>query len=95
MKTVLKMPYKIVPSKHKRCERHYKIPAADALVVPQRELGAEWACDVRWEDGNGELHVINGIMFSNENLMPLNALIDVKLYELWTHYYPREGNVPK
>jgi hypothetical protein len=34
-------------------------------------------------------------MFSNENLMALNAMIDVKLYELWAHYYQREGNEAK
>jgi hypothetical protein len=95
MKTVLKMPYKIVPSKQKRYEGHYNIPAADALVVPLKELGSESSCDVRWEDSNGELHLINGIMFTNENLVPLNAMLDVKLYEIWSHYYPKEGNNPK
>ena len=90
MNIELNKPYKIVTSKHKRYEEHYQIPAADALVVPLKGLGSESSCDVRWEDSNGELHVITNRMFSNENLMPLNAMIDVKLYEIWSHYYQHE-----
>jgi hypothetical protein len=95
MKIELNKPYKIVPSKHKRYEGHYQIPAADALVVPLKGLGTDSSCDVRWEDNNGELHVINNTVFSNENLIPLNAMFDVKLYELWSHYYQREENETK
>ena len=95
MKVEMNKPYKIVPSKQKRYEGHYQIPAADVLVVPLRELGSESSCDVRWEDSNGELHVISNKMFTNENLTPLNAMIDVKLYEIWSHYYQHEGNEAK
>jgi hypothetical protein len=88
----LKKPYKIIQHKHKRYSEHYKIPAENALVVPLKEFGAEVSCDVRWEDGNGELHVIHQILFTNDNIMPLNPLLEDKLHDLWLHYYGVEND---
>jgi hypothetical protein len=83
----LNKPYKVASSKQKRYEAHYQIPAADALVVPLKEMGEEVSCEIRWEDSNGELQVIQNAMFVKNNLTPLNGLLDVKLFEIWTHYY--------
>lgn len=83
----LNQPYKIVPLRDMRYDRHYNIPSADSLVVPIRNFGDEVLCDVRWENENGELKVLHEKMFINENLIPLNPLIEEKLFELWDHYY--------
>ena len=87
MSIPLNKPYRIVPSKVKRYAAHYQIPAEYSLVVPVKALGEEVLCDIRWEDDNGELHVIHNAMFVNNNLVPLNQLPDGKLFELWNHYY--------
>jgi hypothetical protein len=79
--------YRIIPSKHKRYEAHYKIPSGDVVVIPLKELGEEVSCDIRWEDANGELQVIHNAMFVKDNLVPLNAMLDTKLMEIWSHYY--------
>ena len=91
MNIQLNNPYKITPSKHKRYDAHYNIRSIETLIVPTRLLGDEAACDVRWEDSNGELQVLHNIMFANENLIPVSALTDIKLIELWNHYYQPEG----
>jgi hypothetical protein len=83
----LNQAYRIIPTRFKRYEAHYKIPSADVLVVPLKELGEEVLCDLRWEDSNGVMQVINNVMFVKENLIPLNGMLDVKLLEIWTHYY--------
>ncbi|HYG04268.1 MAG TPA: hypothetical protein VD927_17595 [Chryseosolibacter sp.] len=83
----LNKPYKIIRSRHKRYESHYGIPSAEVVVIPLRQLGADVSCDIRWEDANGQLHVIQQAMFSSDNLEPLNELLDVKLHEIWSHYY--------
>lgn len=83
----LAKPYKIVRERIQRYETHYHVPAERSLVVPLKTLGAEVSCDVRWEDGNGELHLLENKVFVPESLMPLNPLLDTKLYELWKHYY--------
>jgi hypothetical protein len=84
----LKKPYKIIQPKHKKYEAHYLIPADKSLVVPLQVLGEEVSCDVRWENDNGELKAIHNIIFIKDNLIPLNPMIDDKLYSLWLHYYP-------
>jgi hypothetical protein len=86
----LNKPYKIIQPKQKKYEAHYLIPADKSLVVPLKVLGEEVSCDVRWENDNGELKAIHNIVFVNQNLIPLNPVIDEKLYELWQHYYNRE-----
>lgn len=83
----LEKPYKIVRERIKRYESHYNVPAERSLVVPLKAFGSEVSCDVRWEDGNGELHLLQNKIFVSESLMPLNPLLDTKLYELWEHYY--------
>jgi hypothetical protein len=83
----LQKPYKIIPSKFKRYESHYHIPADRVLVVPIKELGTEVMCDVRWEDDNGELKELHNVVFLNDNLVALNPLLDTKLHEIWEHYY--------
>jgi hypothetical protein len=88
----LYQPYKIIGSRHKRYESHYNIPAANVVVVPTKELGDEVLCDIRWEDNNGELRVIEHSMFVKDNLEPLNKLIDLKLLEIWSHYYEKRDN---
>lgn len=88
---VLNKPYIIIPTRLKRYAAHYNIPAAEVVVVPLKALGTESSCDVRWEDQNGELQVLQNLMFSNENLVPLNPLLNKKLYELWSHYYQTEA----
>jgi hypothetical protein len=88
----LNKPYKIVAFRQKRYESHYHIPADKSLVVPLKELGEEVSCDVRWEDSNGELKVLNNVLFVNDNLIPLNAMVDEKLHEIWEHYYNVQKN---
>lgn len=88
MKIQLNKPYKILPTRYKRYESHYQIPALRCLVVPLKELGEEVSCDVRWEDDNGELHLISQKIFVSDNLVPLNGMLESKLYELWQQYYP-------
>jgi hypothetical protein len=83
----LNKPYKIIPLRQKRYEAHYRISAADALIVPIKFLGPEVSCDLRWENANGELEVIYNAMFVIENLIPINEMLDVKLLEIWDHYY--------
>jgi hypothetical protein len=84
----LNKPYRIKPTRQKRYEAHYHMPADYALVVPQKVLGDEVLCDIRWEDQGGQLHVIHNAMFVNDSLVSLNDRPDTKLKELWEHYYP-------
>lgn len=83
----LTKPYKVAEMRVKRYESHYQIPAQRCVVVPLKMLGDEVLCDVRWEDDNGHLHLLENKMFVSDNLVPLNPLIDAKLYEVWMHYY--------
>lgn len=83
----LNKPYKIIDFRQKRYDVHYNIPSANSLVVPVKNFGDEVLCDVRWENENGELKVLHEKMFTNENLIRLNPLIDEKLFEIWAHYY--------
>ena len=83
----LNKPYKIIELRHKRYNAHYDIPSSEVVVIPLRNLGSEVMCDIRWENGNGILEVRHKAMFKSDNLIPLNSMIDDKLFELWTHYY--------
>lgn len=87
MNIKLNKPYKIISEMAKRYEVHYSIPASHALIVPLRSLGDEVSCDVRWEDSDGEVHVIQHKVFVSENIAPINPLAEEKLYELWKFYY--------
>jgi len=93
MNIQLNKPYKIHPAKHKRYDVHYSICSAEALIVPRRDFGDESISEVRWEDDNGELHFASSMVFSNANLIRINAATDVRLIELWDHYYAPEGHV--
>lgn len=83
----LNTPYVALPKKRLKYINHYGITSESFLIVPLRDFGSDVSCDVRWEDGNGELQVRQHMVFSKENLMKLNGLIDDKLQELWNHYY--------
>lgn len=87
MSVHLRQPYTIVASKIRRYSEHYQIPADRCLIVPVKLYGEEISCDVRWEDDNGELHYVTGLLFRAENLEKLNQFVNVKLYELWEHFY--------
>ncbi len=79
--------YKIIETRIKRYNSHYQIPAHDCLVVPLKSYGEDLSCEVRWEDEYGVLHSKSALLFNNENLKPLNPLLDSKLFEIWQHYY--------
>lgn len=82
-----RMPYKIAPLRAKRYASHYNIVPERCLIVPLKTLGNEVSCDIRWEDDNGELFLLENKIFVNENLVPLNSMLEPKLQELWQHYY--------
>jgi hypothetical protein len=86
MSIQLNKPFKIISSRQKRYEEHYQIPAADALVIPTKNLGAEALCEVRWLDSAGEMHAKSNVMFSHENLATLNGLEDERFYDIWNRY---------
>jgi hypothetical protein len=87
MSLKLTKAYKIIPQKFKRYESHYHMPADRSLIVPLKIFGDEVSCDIRWEDDNGELQLLQNKIFLADNLVPLNPMLDVKLHELWQHYY--------
>jgi hypothetical protein len=88
------LPYKITTQRAKRYATHYNILPEKCLIVPIRLFGSEASCDIRWEDDNGELFLLQNKFFVCENLVLLNALLDPKLQELWEHYYDSGLNVP-
>jgi hypothetical protein len=83
----LRTGYKIIETRFKRYIEHYQIPAAECLVVPLKSYGSDLSCEVRWEDEFGVLHSKSGLLFSGENLKPINPMLDSKLFEIWQHYY--------
>lgn len=80
-------PYKIALNRAKRYATHYNIPPEKCLIVPVRLFGPEVSCDIRWEDDNGELHLLQDKFFVCDNLVPLNAMLEPELADLWKHYY--------
>jgi hypothetical protein len=85
--------YKIAPDKAKKYAVHYDIAPEKCLVVPIRLFGNEASCDIRWEDDNGEVILLEKKLFAGENLIPLNAMYDFELYALWKrHYNPASNN---
>jgi hypothetical protein len=87
MSIQLKKPYKIIERKLKKYEAHYQIPSDKCVIVPIKEYGDDVSCDVRWEDDEGIMHAQDKILFSHQNIEPLDALKDFKLHEIWQHYY--------
>jgi hypothetical protein len=86
----LKQPYKIAQHKLKRYSLHYNIPADNCLVIPVKDYGDDVACDVRWEDDNGELQMKERLFFKAENIEPIDGIRNYLLHELWAHYYDRK-----
>jgi hypothetical protein len=86
---LLRRAYKVSAEMARRYTPHYNIPAENALIVPIKILGEEVSCDIRWEDDNGVLHLLEDKVFAIVNLERINALADPKLYELWEHFYKR------
>lgn len=87
MNIKLAKPYKIARERLRRYESHYKIPAMRSLIIPLKELGDEVSCDVRWENENGELQLLQNKIFMRDSLVPINSFSDPELLELWEHYY--------
>lgn len=75
-------PYKIVTSKEKLYREHYGIPASGCLVVPQKRLDEDLSCCVYWLDSSGR-HILYNLMFTSENLEPVDSTGHEELFELW------------
>jgi len=86
------LPYKIEPHQAKKYAAHYNILPQKCLIVPVKLFGNEASCDIRWEDDNGESFLLQNKFFECENLVPLNSMVEVKLHELWQHYYNSGSN---
>lgn len=79
-------PYKVSEHKHKQYQKHYEVPIADCVVVPVKKYGDQISCDLRWKDGSGETKHREDLMFSGAYLLPLDAMKDFKLHDLWEEY---------
>lgn len=86
---LLRRPFKVVAETARQYGPHYNIPTEHSLIVPIKILGEEVSCDIRWEDNNGVLHLLEEKVFAIVNLERVKALADPKLQELWEHYYKR------
>jgi hypothetical protein len=96
MSIALNSPYVVLPRKRLKYLNHYGITSETFLVVPLKDYGSDVSCDVRWEDANGELQVLQQIVFTKDNLVKLNGMLDNTLQELWTHYYSQQhSEVPE
>ena len=82
----LQKPYKILYNRLKRYSLHYEIPAENCVVIPLESFGDDFACDVRWEDNLGVLHLKTRLFFTGSNIEPVNEMKQFNLYELWQHY---------
>lgn len=88
------IPYKIAPLRVKKYAAHYNIVPERCVIIPTKIFGAEASCDIRWENDNGELFLLQNKFFICDNLLPLNAMLEPKLYEIWEHYYESERSAP-
>ncbi len=79
-------PYKVSEHKHKQYHKHYEIPIENCVVVPVKKYGDQISCDLRWKDASGETQQREDLMFSSGYLLPLDAMADFQLYELWEDY---------
>jgi hypothetical protein len=82
----LKKPYKILHHKLKQYSLHYSIPADNCVVIPVRFSGEDVACDVRWVDSDGAHHIKDQLLFTPQNLEPVNEMNNYALFELWQQY---------
>lgn len=83
----LHKPYKIIESKHKRYDSHYKILSAKSVVVPVKQLDQEVLCDICWVNESNECQVLHHAMFVIDNLIPINPMTDDKLSEMFNQHY--------
>lgn len=86
-------PYKISEHKHKQYVRHYEVPIGNCVVVPVKKYGDQISCDLRWKDEAGETQHRDELMFSSAYLLPLDAMKDFKLYDLWEEYTKQTTSV--
>jgi hypothetical protein len=87
MNIKLNKPYKISPDTTRRYQSHYNIPAEQTLVVPIKTFGDQVSCDLHWQDDHGQLHVLQNKIIASENLVPVDASVEVALHELWVKCY--------
>jgi len=78
----LKNPYKIIPIKEKRYNEHYHIPASQCLIIPIKRMDEDVSCHVHWQDRDG-VHTLFNMMFTSENLEPVDSVGHAELFELW------------
>ena len=78
----LRKPYKIVAIKEKLYREHYHIPASECLIVPEKRLDDAVSCCVYWQDNEGR-HTLYNLMFTSENLEPVDSTGHESLFELW------------
>jgi hypothetical protein len=79
-------PYKVSEHKHRQYNKHYEVPIEVCVVVPVKKYGDQISCDLRWKDESGETKRRDDLMFNSAYLLPLDAMKDFKLYELWEEY---------
>ena len=84
-------PSKVSEHKHKQSQKHYEIPVEICVVVPVKKYGDQISCDVRWKDEAGETQQRDELMFSSAYLLPLDAMKDFKLHDLWEEYTKAMG----
>lgn len=92
MNVKMGLAYKIAPDRAKKYAMHYNISPERCLIVPTKLFGDEASCDIRWEDDNGEIVLLQKKLFVCENLIPLSAMYDFELYAIWKYHY---GSVSK
>jgi hypothetical protein len=56
------------------------------VVIPVKKYGDQISCDLRWKDESGETKQRDDLMFSSAYLLPLDAMTDFKLHDLWEEY---------
>ncbi len=79
-------PYKISEHKHHQYQRHYEIPIEKCVVVPVKKYGDQIACNLRWRDESGDVSTREELVFSSAYLLPVDAMKDYALHELWEEY---------
>ncbi len=79
-------PYKVSEHKHPQYRRHYQIPIEKCAVVPVKKYGDQISCHVCWKDDEGNTNSREELMFSSDYLVPVDAMEDFILHELWEEY---------
>lgn len=86
-------PYKVREHKYKQYQKHYDIPIQSCVVIPVKKYGDQISCDLRWKDEAGETNQREELMFSSAYLLPLDAMKDFMLYDLWEEYNKAEKKI--